>query len=140
VSTPPDAVSLRDYLERLLADHQREHILLQGAIDKALAAQEHRFEGVNEFRKTLSDQAATFVSRETLEARVTALAARLDALEQRSATFVTRETMDARLQVANDRTQSLELSRANSSGRAAAFAAVGTLAATGVAILLHFIK
>jgi len=39
------------------------------AIDKALDAVERRFEGVNEFRQTLTDQAATFVRQDVAEAR-----------------------------------------------------------------------
>jgi hypothetical protein len=53
----------------------------------ALAQNERRFEGVNEFRKTLSDQAGTFATRDQVEALRTlmaAMAARLDRQEGRS--------------------------------------------------------
>lgn len=61
------------------------------AISKADNATEKRFEGVNEFRQTLSDQASRFVTRAELEAwkdqatdRAAALAARIDRLEGKS--------------------------------------------------------
>jgi hypothetical protein len=53
----------------------------------ALTSTERRFESVNEFRQTLSDQAATFATRDQLEAMrtlVAAMAARLDRQEGRS--------------------------------------------------------
>ena len=66
----------------------RERFESQGkAIDTALIATERRFEGVNEFRKTLSDQAGTFATRDQVEALRTlmaAMAARLDRQEGRS--------------------------------------------------------
>jgi Flp pilus assembly protein TadB len=61
------------------------------AVTKAEAANERRFEGVNEFRQTLSDQAATFISRVEFDAqrkayedRVRELAARVDKTEGRT--------------------------------------------------------
>lgn len=69
------------------------------AVTKAEAANQRRFEGVNEFRQTLSDQAATFLSRAEFEAqrraddtqrkaddlRMRDLAARVDKTEGKSA-------------------------------------------------------
>jgi len=60
------------------------------AVGKAEAASERRFEGVNEFRQTLSDQAATFPTRgevaaqiERVNAEATRNTARLGELELR---------------------------------------------------------
>ena len=60
------------------------------AVTKAEIASEKRFEGVNEFRKALSDQTATFIPRaeydsahDALSARVAANADRVAALELR---------------------------------------------------------
>lgn len=60
------------------------------AVDKANDANEKRFEGVNEFRKALADQTATFIPRpeydtahDALVARVTANVERMTALELR---------------------------------------------------------
>lgn len=63
------------------------------AVTKAEAATDKRFDGVNEFRSQLSDQASRFVTRDTFDARVTSidhakdaahagLTARLDAVEK----------------------------------------------------------
>jgi len=76
-------VSLREYLIAQIAASERRSDLRfeamkeqvaeafassQLAIDKADEATEKRFEGVNEFRAALSDQATRFVTAETLAA------------------------------------------------------------------------
>lgn len=53
------------------------------AVTKAETAAERRFESVNEFRQTLTDQAATFMPRTEAETRVAALAEKLDTLATR---------------------------------------------------------
>jgi hypothetical protein len=60
------------------------------AVDKAQDASEKRFDGVNEFRKALSDQTATFIPRteyssahDSLTERIGAMNDRLGALELR---------------------------------------------------------
>jgi hypothetical protein len=61
-------------------------IAAEKAVTKAETANEKRFESVNEFRKTLSDQTASFPSRVELQAladRVTDLATRMDKTEGR---------------------------------------------------------
>jgi hypothetical protein len=62
------------------------------AVSKAEIATEKRFESVNEFRQTLSDQTQSFVSRvefealrETNAARIADLSSRLDKTEGKSA-------------------------------------------------------
>jgi len=64
----------------------------QRAVAKAEAASEKRFESVNEFRQTLTDQAATFMPRKEAEQRAQAntdkidtLTSRMDKLESRLA-------------------------------------------------------
>jgi BMFP domain-containing protein YqiC len=54
------------------------------AVAKAEMAAEKRFESVNEFRGTLSDQAATFPTRAEVGAQNEALSARISALEATS--------------------------------------------------------
>lgn len=97
--------TLREHLTQRLADLDRALsrrmddadkavtaalVSAEKAVTKAEAASEKRFEGVNEFRKALSDQTATFIPRteydtahEALAARVTANADRMTALELR---------------------------------------------------------
>lgn len=95
--------SLRFYFERLIAEsdkrYEQRFISQQEAIQAALAAQEKavnaaliaadravikaelaaekRFEGVNEFRATLADQAATLMPRTEAESRIQAMAEKL---------------------------------------------------------------
>jgi hypothetical protein len=52
------------------------------AVTKAETATEKRFDGVNEFRQTLSDQARDFMPRKEYEAQQEGLARRITALER----------------------------------------------------------
>lgn len=78
-----ESVSLREYVEALraadqqaitaaLAAQERAVAAALAAAEKAVlkaeAAADRRFEGVNEFRQTLTDQAATFATREKVDA------------------------------------------------------------------------
>ena len=86
-------VSLREYLTALInaAEERSEQRFeamkdmvetafktAQTAINKADEATEKRFEGVNEFRAALSDQAAQFVTRQTLDALVEKLESQIE--------------------------------------------------------------
>lgn len=91
-----DLMAERDlrYQQRFEAQTSAIHAALlaaEKAVTKAETANERRFESVNEFRETLSDQAATFISRVEFEAlrsayaeRIRELAERLDKTEGRS--------------------------------------------------------
>jgi hypothetical protein len=102
----PPAVSLRDHIAAQLAamdlryqqrfDAQTTAInaallAAKEAVGKAETATERRFESVNEFRQTLTDQAGTFVARVEFEVerkataeRIRELAARVDKTEGRA--------------------------------------------------------
>jgi len=99
-----DDISLREHLQRQLDATHREFDRLLGdqaglfdrviidlrtllderyltqvkAIEKAEMATEKRFEGVNEFRDQLRDQALTFMPRSEAEVRIIALTERSD--------------------------------------------------------------
>lgn len=62
------------------------------AVDRATTANERRFEGVNEFRKALADQTATFLPRPEYDAAHAALIARVDILTERLAALELRLT------------------------------------------------
>jgi hypothetical protein len=62
------------------------------AVAKAETASERRFEGVNEFRRTLSDQSATFLPRTEYDAAHTALVDRVNANSERMAALELRLT------------------------------------------------
>ncbi len=94
---PNDGWTFRTFREYVLAKFEQitalreaDRITLNAAMaaaDRAVAkaegANEKRFEGVNEFRKTLSDQAAGFMQRAEGDARFQALNDKLSALELR---------------------------------------------------------
>ena len=60
------------------------------AVSKAESATERRFEGVNEFRKTLADQAAMLMPRSEYNVQHTALMERTAGLERRVGTIEDR--------------------------------------------------
>ncbi len=67
------------------------------AITKAEGATERRFEGVNEFRQTLADQASTLMPRaeytvqhRALEDKVTAVESRVSSIQQEISTILAR--------------------------------------------------
>ena len=83
-----DEVSLRQHIEALLAETNLRNqqrfeaqtkaidaalLAAEKAVTKAETATERRFESVNEFRQTLSDQTKTFISRIELESYVRSL-------------------------------------------------------------------
>jgi hypothetical protein len=72
---------------RTLIDTQAEKVALalasaDKAVSKAESATERRFEGVNEFRQTLSDQAREFVTRREFETLRTTGTERMDEMRQ----------------------------------------------------------
>jgi hypothetical protein len=98
-------VSLREYLmaqinavesranlrfEAMKAQVEAAFASSQRAIDKADEATEKRFEGVNEFRAALSDQATRFVTTETLASLGDKLEASIDRNREDLNTLATR--------------------------------------------------
>jgi hypothetical protein len=81
------STSTGTYIAAGFAVHNTALIAAEKAVAKAETANEKRFESVNEFRKTLSDQTASFPSRVELQAladRVSDLATRMDKTEGKS--------------------------------------------------------
>ena len=58
------------------------------AVIKAESASEKRFESVNEFRNTLKDQAATFITRTEVESRLTGLDQRIAKLDTETSAHI----------------------------------------------------
>jgi hypothetical protein len=78
----------RRYTERFAAQEGANKLALEAAekaVLKAENASEKRFEAVNEFRATLSDQAATFITRKEVEALMLAVNATLGRHESSAA-------------------------------------------------------
>ena len=63
--------------------HDREHELTTQAITKADTALEKRLESMNEFRASLKDQSAAFLTRDVYEVQHSDLARRLDNIAER---------------------------------------------------------
>ena len=75
-------VSLREFLTQRISTVEQKADARFNAMEQALRladlATERRFEGVNEFRATLSDQAQHFVTTETLNAIVERLESKIE--------------------------------------------------------------
>lgn len=91
-----DTVSLRDYIERRFQDQEiavtaalssaekavnAALVAAQTAVAKAETASEKRFDAVNEFRQTLSDQTATFIPRAEADIKFDAMTKEIDELK-----------------------------------------------------------
>ncbi len=142
-STATD-VSLREYLNaqirgvEMLSEQRfqsmKEQVAAafdssQRAIDKADEATEKRFEGVNEFRAALSDQATRFVTNDQLSA----LADKLQASIERN-----REDLDALSKRIDLREGAISGSRLTWGSMAALVAGVGTIIAI-IAVLASYL-
>jgi signal recognition particle GTPase len=72
-----DPISLKEYIESILAEREKQadqkFQSLAMAVSKAEVATEKRFESVNEFRATLTDQQRTFIPRAEYESAHKAL-------------------------------------------------------------------
>ena len=93
------------------------------ATSKAEAATEKRFEGVNEFRATLSDQATHLLPRGEYAAQHAALSDRLGALDDR----VSRLTVE------------LSQLAARGAGKSEGLGIAGTLAVSGIAFVASLV-
>ncbi len=99
----------REFHEHILSATVENKAALEAAekaINKAEQATERRFQSVNEFRQTLTDQAASFMPRAESEQRSNATTERLRELELRQQNFPTRDELAVTLtatdaQVAN---------------------------------------
>jgi hypothetical protein len=85
VPTDPEHVTLREYFERLLAEHDKATALqfrnASIALEKAEKALTDRLAGMNEFRDQLREQAAQFATTKEVNAKFDAVDARLKGIE-----------------------------------------------------------
>ena len=79
--------TLKEYVTQRFTDNQKAVdaalVAQEKAIIKAETATEKRFESVNEFRQTLTDQTNTFMPRAESETRMQALAEKVNELTNR---------------------------------------------------------
>jgi uncharacterized protein YceH (UPF0502 family) len=93
-----DFVTLKTYIDTKFGDADKRYeqrfsdsgtavnaalMAAEKAVAKAETAADKRFESVNEFRETLSDQQRTFIPRTEAEMRMAALESRLATLDSR---------------------------------------------------------
>ena len=133
-----DRVTLTD--ERHKANQEAVQAALQAAkeaVAKAETAMDKRFDGVNEFRQTLSDQAASFPTRAEMKAEVEKVAAEATRNTTRLAELELRLTtrLDTSQGAASGGRQVRDDQRLNISAIIAALAAA---AAVATLILLAF--
>lgn len=62
-----EMLTIREYVETLFIAHQREHVLIDKALEEAKATTNIRLESMNEFRAALNDQKATFATKDQIE-------------------------------------------------------------------------
>ena len=70
-----DGVTLRDYFDARLKDNEK-------ALDIASKELQIRLEGMNEFRSSMKDQAAHFLTREEFDAKSEVIVAKIDFLQK----------------------------------------------------------
>lgn len=95
-----DGITLRDYIERVVSEHERRNYerfaslealiearlqALALAVEKQERAYNARFEGVNEFRQSLDDTVKRSVTRESVDVRFDELMRRVSRLENENA-------------------------------------------------------
>lgn len=84
---PRDSITLREYVDVRFEAQEKAVQAALAAADRATAkaetASEKRFEGVNEFRASLSDQSRLLMPRAESEQIVKSLEAKIAALEER---------------------------------------------------------
>ncbi len=83
----------RRYTERFDAQEGANKLALEAAekaVLKAEAANERRFENVNEFRQTLSDQATKFISKDEVSALLSGITGTLSRLDRHETVTTSR--------------------------------------------------
>jgi len=101
-----DGVSLKEYIDLRFSENQR-------ALEKAERDLSKRLEGMNEFRDALKDQAAN---------------------------FVTRESMDLKLAPMEEKINSLSLSRAHTEGAASQTSVLIAYIVSAIGIILGVVS
>jgi len=72
-----ERVPLKEYFERLLHEHDKTHSQLAENVKTALASQDKRLDGMNEFRASLDDATKNSVTRDYYDSQHDALEKRV---------------------------------------------------------------
>ncbi len=112
--------------------HERIHMVEKGQVDKADVSMNKRLEGMNDFRRTLQDQAASMVTRDLFDAAMKEQASRG---EIRSASMDERfKALEKAAEQARGRTEGLTSTAKIVVGAVGLAAAVVTIIATILAL------
>ena len=106
-------VSLRDYIESKLDDHEKLHGQLAQAVAVALASQDKRLDGMNEWRKSLDDFQSRSISRELFDQRATTVDTRLGTIER---TLIGRDVFNREVETLEGKLDSLDAFRGKALG------------------------
>ena len=74
-----DEISLREYFEARWKAHNKEHEMLQAAIDRAVAELNRRLEEMNQFRAQIQEERSEFIPKSEYESRHRELLNKMDA-------------------------------------------------------------
>jgi len=125
------------YEQRFMAQEKAVNAALiaqKEAVVKQEMASEKRFEGVNEFRAQLSDQAATFLPRNEYQVQHDSLNEKVDAVTKNVA-----ERMDLSSKAINQAISNLQISRATDEGHSSGLNAGWVLFAGGAGLLIGIV-
>lgn len=105
-------VSLRDYFEALILDHEKAHAAFAESLRVAGVSLDKRLEGMNEFRQTLTDSQKLSVPRDTFDISMerlnqnrTSIEDRLNAVER---SLIGRDIFEQRAEAVNQRLGAIE--------------------------------
>jgi hypothetical protein len=121
---PDDAVSIREYCERLFHEQERQFDIHVEGIKKALCACRSReretLESMREFfeSKIQAIETATKIAYETMERRLEGMNEFRDTLRDQAGKFVTRSEIDVVREAIEDDLRILRESKANLEGKA----------------------
>lgn len=105
--------ALRQEIAALREQHARDRETLKTDWERAERANDKRFDSVNEFRSTMSDQAAHYLQREVYEAGMNDLRHRIDVLAEKQ---LPREVYEQQHEDLRRRFEALASQYANQSG------------------------
>ncbi len=78
---PDTMVSLQDYIERVFQEHMEQHRLMATASSETQKVLAARLETMNEFRQSMNDQAAKFLTRDLFDAKMSEVLVHIRTLE-----------------------------------------------------------
>jgi alkylhydroperoxidase/carboxymuconolactone decarboxylase family protein YurZ len=136
-------IPLKEFLEQRIDDLQSsvndKLTALDSAREKAEQQMNKRLEGMNEFRETLSDQAARLMPRTEYDFAHKSLDEKVRALEAALAKSPTKSEIETAQKVLEEKIRNLELAKANQDGRGAMISALTSAAISIIVGVVIFV-